>query len=447
MFLVEFKETNNVTQTVAEFNKKLGVSKNVVTSSLNHLVAVGALKRKPFKTEKKGFLNAYEILITAESVTEIFPSSGKNFISPSLNLHRKLVELLYTNERNQARLFKLKLANRLLLSVMLSYADAYGVVRGIGRADLMKLTCMSKDRLQSQLEKLKAEGYIRASVSGVTGRYIFGVAKGLYWLNLKHEHYEDYAYSGDIVSIPKGFIYGTTGLREASDIYGLASKVIDFHKNNNGNMVDVLIQKAVSLNPYLEPCLKDINAIAYFFQDSQSSRVRSFLQLKLDEYACYILSNHWEDISESDDILRDIIRTDLFPDSFVIRSIGNSFSPGELKEKLIEFIYKISQSVAIKLRAQLKLVSGLSFDCSSFTLVSISDKKRHEEIITIEMLYKDKTARISHLYRVKQEDFVKREYSKVVESELSIDEKYTYGLLTRPNEREHRWPVRKVVVN
>jgi hypothetical protein len=64
------------------------------------------------------------------------------------------------------------------------------------------------------------------------------------------------------------------------------------------------------------------------------------------------------------------------------------------------------------------------------------------DVITFEMLYKDRIDRVVHLYRVQDEDLAKREYSKVVESELSIDEKYKYGLLTRPNKQKDRWPIK-----
>jgi hypothetical protein len=438
MLLHEFMPSKQVALTVPELSACLGVSKDVVTKSCKYLVSIGALEQRPLKTDKNGFLKAYDILVTEESIDRLFPANQKNKIPVGSSDHMHLVELLTTNKSNEFSIPKLKLANRLLLSVLLSYADACGVVRGIGSAVLMKLTCMSKDRLQSQLEKLKAEGYIRASVSGVTGRYIFGVAKGLYWMNLKHEHYKQHASPGDTVSILKEDVFGGTFNREASDIYTLAGKVISLLKTKKGNWIDTLIRK----EGYLQPHLNNINVIAYFFQDNQMSRVRNYLQLKINEYACFIMSNHQNDINDPDDQLKNDISMDLFPDSFALKEVTSHFTTEELKALVVDFIYEISLVVARKLNEQLKLIPELNLVCSSYTLVSMFD--RNVNYFTLEMFCKMKTQKKSYLYRIKPKHLPERKYSNEIESNMSGEEKFEYGLLTRPSKRENRWPIREV---
>lgn len=84
---------------------------------------------------------------------------------------------------------RLSLGNRLVLSTLLAFADQHGVVRGKGLAELAALACMKVPRLETNITKLVALGFIRAYVPGASGSPLVGVVPGIYFLNLGHPEY------------------------------------------------------------------------------------------------------------------------------------------------------------------------------------------------------------------------------------------------------------------
>lgn len=84
---------------------------------------------------------------------------------------------------------RLSLGNRLVLSVLLAFADQHGIVRGRGLAELAALACMKVPRLETNITKLVGLGFIRAYVPGASGSPLVGVVPGIYFLNLGHPEY------------------------------------------------------------------------------------------------------------------------------------------------------------------------------------------------------------------------------------------------------------------
>lgn len=78
-------------------------------------------------------------------------------------------------------------ATRILLAVLYIHSNPCGMVSGIGLARLSKITGLSSDRLQSQLEVIKDLGYLIDRVSGLTGKRLFGRAVGAFFLNVGDE--------------------------------------------------------------------------------------------------------------------------------------------------------------------------------------------------------------------------------------------------------------------
>ena len=95
---------------------------------------------------------------------------------------------------------------KFLLIVLLLKADNYGVVRGVGLAELGKLTGMKKSRVQGQLDVLLAQGYIHSLFPGITSTHLFGKVETVYFLNLRHDCYESKSSgSSTIVYIVEGY--------------------------------------------------------------------------------------------------------------------------------------------------------------------------------------------------------------------------------------------------
>ena len=76
--------------------------------------------------------------------------------------------------------------NRLVLAALLVGSNSAGAVYGVGGSDLKRLAGLTDDGLRSQLSTLMQRGYLRSRVAGVTGRYLLGMSKGAYFINLAH---------------------------------------------------------------------------------------------------------------------------------------------------------------------------------------------------------------------------------------------------------------------
>lgn len=80
----------------------------------------------------------------------------------------------------------LSLANRLLLAVLLSRSDEFGVVSGLGSTELCALVGLKIPSLPQRLAKLVELGLIRRHVPGVASSIFSRKLKSIYILNLNH---------------------------------------------------------------------------------------------------------------------------------------------------------------------------------------------------------------------------------------------------------------------
>ncbi|HEJ3304597.1 TPA: hypothetical protein SL365_002800 [Pseudomonas aeruginosa] len=81
---------------------------------------------------------------------------------------------------------KLSLANRLLIMVLLSRADPFGVVRGLSSKELCLLTGMNDAALKQRLRRLTELGFIRRHIPGLASPVFAEKLKSVYLLNLNH---------------------------------------------------------------------------------------------------------------------------------------------------------------------------------------------------------------------------------------------------------------------
>lgn len=142
----------------------LGVSDLVLKQTFDYLKLTGLIhQEQEFIATRAGRIpNTY---YWVESKLREFMSPYQ--VPDGRHVHRALIEnLLKPDHGKKGGANKpghpLKLANRLLLMVLLSKADDCGVVRNMGMADLGRQTCLSRDRLESQLTKLKKKGISEA---------------------------------------------------------------------------------------------------------------------------------------------------------------------------------------------------------------------------------------------------------------------------------------------
>ncbi len=98
---------------------------------------------------------------------------------------------LNTRSRDEKRVApvrqgKLSLANRLLLMILLSHADPFGVARGLSSKELCLLTGMDAASLKQRLRRLTELGFIRRHIPGIASPVFAEKLKSVYWLNLNH---------------------------------------------------------------------------------------------------------------------------------------------------------------------------------------------------------------------------------------------------------------------
>lgn len=81
---------------------------------------------------------------------------------------------------------KLPYSDRVLLSVLLAHSDEFGVVSRLGLKAVSNFSGLKKDVLRNRLDLLVAKQFVRAIVPGVTGGYVFEKQPSVYILNLSH---------------------------------------------------------------------------------------------------------------------------------------------------------------------------------------------------------------------------------------------------------------------
>jgi hypothetical protein len=138
----------------------------------------------------------YQLFIGVEKAREYRSLDlVSGFLAHQLQLHPTTDKTTKQKKASPGnRLFgKLHESNALLppssqyfLATLLYRADLRGVVSGINKDDLARLAGMSKDRVHTQLKRLKEAGVIKSSVQGVTVKAPIGKLTTIYMLNIQH---------------------------------------------------------------------------------------------------------------------------------------------------------------------------------------------------------------------------------------------------------------------
>lgn len=150
---------------------------------------------------------------------------------------------------------QLSLANRWLLAVLVNHANEFGVVDGLGMADLRLLTGMTEFRLKTQLSRLMDMGVIRSYAPGLSRSLFTGVrVMSSYILDLSHP------LLGMVV-----------------DRWGIV--VID---EDTGARREVVIREEGGIAPVLRG----------YFQQLSDADFDVFWH-RLDGYTSFLLSSHW----------------------------------------------------------------------------------------------------------------------------------------------------------
>ena len=249
---------------------------------------------------------------------------------------------------------------RILMSVLLAHADEIGVVISLGHADLRKLTGMERDRLVFQVSKLRALGFLRAYVPGITGGKLLGSVRGVYVLNRAWGGFESKV--TPFVSTFYNPLEGKGQFQstEAYNLYAQAREIKSDKANDSENRGKVLVRHLLgnrTPNVCLFPAFKRTASMADFFLDSSSIKLVEVLQWKIERYACIFLNEHWLKLSYKDEFvderLLNEIASELLPARIIKVDDKDESLEREVQRELVRFIYGISHSIAVYIKGNI----------------------------------------------------------------------------------------------
>lgn len=306
---------------------------------------------------------------------------------------------------------RLSVVNRLLLGVLLCYADRFGVVRDVGHSALRRATGLSQERLRHRIGLLIVRGVIRAHVPGATSSVLFKKTAGVYFLNL---HHPDLAIGADVTSV---MVYTTSVLTDVNDRQ-------DFQRI----MEDVSYCRAQPSSAARE--LPQLAQIVGFFEQ-QRSNVLQHLQIRLERYACYLLSTHWTELASrqltNDPDLRQLISKDFSPP----KRLAGTFPSKAQHDLLLEELYARAWELAIRICLLFNRVLGTAFELMDFAIIPQTGDVGYRRIVLLALPRGPDDLR--YCFVVSEggtEQFSKQAFER--EADIPAKDQYRYGLRCSP---------------
>ncbi|MCW8331949.1 helix-turn-helix domain-containing protein [Photobacterium sp. SDRW27] len=186
-------------------------------------------------------------------------------------------EVLDSNNDNHKAL---NVSHKLLLCLFLAHADKFGIVHNFSVSDISKFTGMKRERIRSQIKKLINLGYIIYRVPGVNHDYMFGKAKGAFFLDVNNKF---------ITTMSPVIKEESLRLINDDNFYDVGKLVDDlflFKSSRKVRYVGHHVHHEVYDPMWFEVLMKilaikssDINFIVYF-------------QYRLEQYICHMLSKY-----------------------------------------------------------------------------------------------------------------------------------------------------------
>lgn len=271
---------------------------------------------------------------------------------------------------------------RMLLAILAGLADGAGVVRQLGRGELAQLSGIQRQALEYQLGKLAEEGYLRAQVPGVTGRFAFGQTVGALFLDMGNAVWPQPS-SELLVCVEDKFLLEHYPFRVGHRVYFQAAgylrrKVPPVVGSLDATLARVkgwlLEKEGVEPVPRRLPgyeagpnCLMKGSSITALyalwedgelyrvFQDRQGEFLRQ-LQSKVEEYGSELLSEYWDKIDQGDLLPEEMlarIRRELLPKQMTDRKGGEDNRSTVMPEALALYIYIVALRMAYWIKALL----------------------------------------------------------------------------------------------
>lgn len=306
---------------------------------------------------------------------------------------------------------RLSIPGRLLLITLLSRADAFGVVRDVGNAQLRRLTGLDDASLKHRLQRLTSLGFIRSYVGGVSSSIFPAKIKSTYFLNLNHPML---APLGDAHAV---LVHQALHLADSHELH-----------------MNIFIEnaRAAETQPAGYARATPLQ-VATFFKSWRHLAVFQVLQLKLNAYASYLLSHHWPDLGGRGKrievpYLNDWIDRDFrFPQELSISD--ERMNDKSLRDAAVDYFYGLAFEMADQFKTRFSQVSGIPFGDMDFTILPLPKGYFHLSLLAFprsvggwrgSRLIKENGSQIPDVL------------SSSREACMSLEDRYDCGLLTRP---------------
>jgi DNA-binding Lrp family transcriptional regulator len=368
----------SVRSTVRELAKLFDLSAAHVSEALTTLVASGVLvstavsdgRGRPKKQYSfdAGFLRRLDQID--------LPERCKNQASP-VTRPQSTIERLLTHEerarsdapkdregasrvlagvRSRRSLGALTAVNRLLLAVLLTHADHFGVVSTLGSSALCKATGLNKGRLLNRVMRLVDQGLIRTYVAGAASTILAQKEVSTYFLNFGHPELESARH----------------------EVLTLACTSRELSEDNEFQHSYRLFEAALARQVKRAKRFYDGDSFTELVQYFEGQQVHVFkrIQLKLGDYAARLLSAHWAELTDRPRLdsseLREQIERDFWVDGSPIYAAAKTDEPGgeRLGFQLGDQLYRMSLELAIDIKARLKALDAeLPLDKMDYAIV------------------------------------------------------------------------------
>lgn len=441
-------DETSLTKPVKFMVDEFGIHARVVSSSIRYLIKQDYCVESKIKKTRGRSLT--KLTVQPKLIELINDCQSLN-----VKYHRTLIDdLLCTDplcrDIETSKQHPLTLSCRLLLIVLLSYADKCGVVRGLGEAMLCQLTGMKKARLKSEVTKLKDLGYIRSSVSGLNGIHFLGTVNTVYFLNLANTRYRNTGYSGAVILFPVNMFKS----HEASNLITLgvkARKMKDEISDSCNAPLNPIFYEFRHYKPFYDDRLDiDIRELSQFFGTKLTKTPGTYLQLKISEYASYLLSTHWKTLIGSRvfhcEYLMSQIRLEALATRYTSREERGSTHEDEQIELLYEMIFSLAIELALTIKSALEPIESkvqFKFEDMDFVILPTGLKGGISAINypSIELHSKNMNDKLTGFYLLNElfEHIEDEDVGMIKKVSLSVEEQYKYGLLTRPNPKKEKY--------
>lgn len=423
-----------VDRTILQLETLLGMSDNLIKKTRESLIAKEYLSPCPIPSQsetKRGRPRAGFFL--SQMMIDVLNKSKAHTINVDHipRIKRLLMwDAAEEKKEESAHIAHLTPANRIVLALMYSRANGCGAIHDLGVMQLAKLSGLkTKDRTESQLEKLTQLGYILDRVSGVTGKYFLGNVKGEFFLNVFNDHLCSGIKSPNLILLSYDFNCPYTQNWAADKLF-FHSRVrvnknsinrtqltaLDFHSTLMGQSVNSLIfNKKLEWMPTIEmqKCtwcsylndeadfvkntILDHQLLPFLLDKSLITvQLRKLLQHKIHHYASVLLSEDWDGItpifsiiqpcfnnlsiellSEKNKINLQTICDDLILHPIKFEELNSTDAVDDLKNNLIEFFilctYRLVFETAILSKGLLEWIfkdEAVDFKKATYSILS-----------------------------------------------------------------------------